>query len=61
MSVDEAGEKLSQQPQKPGERVPLPGKDNFSATVVGQSFAQHHRKNHDAKAKYDALKTPGET
>ena len=73
--VDEAGEKLSQQPQEPGERVPLPGKENFvqqlkdalSAddvglrTSVGQTFAQYLRKNPDAKAKYDALKTPGET
>ena len=53
--VDEAGEKLSQQPQEPGERAPLPGKANFvqqlkdasSAddvglrTSVGQSFAQY--------------------
>ena len=42
-------------------------KDALSADVVGlrtsvgQSFAQYLRKNPDAKAKYDALKTPGET
>ena len=75
--VDEAGEKLSQQPQEPGERAPLPGKGNFvqqfkdvlsagdvgHRASVGQSFAQHFRKkkNHDANAKYDALKTPGGT
>ena len=73
--VDEAGEKLSQQPQEPGDRVPLPGKENvvqqlkeaLSAddvglrTSVGSSFAQHLRKNPVNTAKYDALKTPGET
>ena len=56
--VDEAGEKLSQQPQEPGDRPPLPRKENFvqqlkdvlSAddvglrTSVGQSFAQYLRK-----------------
>ena len=56
--VDEAGEKVSQQLQEPGERAPLPGKENFVQqlkdalssddvglrTSVGQSFAQHFRK-----------------